>query len=88
MKVSKKRPTKRRVREAKCAPRTMFPPHLETTPAEWRGLKRTEWQEVVHAIERYQYGSAFTPEQPAFYKLQRLSRQVSEALAVEDWIAW
>ena len=84
----KKRPTKRRAIEAKSAPRRTFPPHLETTPAEWRGLKRTEWQEVVHAIERYGYGAAFTPAQPQLYKLQRLSRQVSEALAVEDWIAW
>ena len=65
-----------------------FPAHLQTTPDEWRALKRTEWREVMHAIDRYTYGAAYCPSDAALYHLGRLARQIQEALEPPDWIAW
>ena len=74
---------------ARVAPKRQFPAHLRCdTQDEWRALKRTEWREVVQAVERYNYGSAYTPAYGALYEMQRAMRQVTEAIEAPDWIAW
>lgn len=70
-------------------PKRRFPAHLSMdTPEEWRSLKRTQWREVRQAIERYNYGSAYTPAHSALYDLQRLSNQITDAIEADSWIAW
>ena len=85
--ASRKRP-KQSVKEGKAMRPPVFPAHLDITPAEWRGLKRTEWLEVRQALERYYQGSMYTPAKSAFYKIGVLAEQVTEALAADDWVAW
>ena len=65
-----------------------FPAHLGTSPAEWRGLKRTEWREVRQAIERYQHGCAYAPGGAQLYRIQQLVLQISESIETEDWVCW
>ena len=67
--------------------RSVFPAHLASTPAEWRAIKLSEWLEVTQALDRYRYGSSFTPAQAQLYNLGRLSRQITEAL-LGEWVAW
>lgn len=88
-KVARKKPVRRKAYiEARETPKREFPAHLNTTPAEWRALKRTEWREVEQALARFQYGSAYTPSQAAQYALLKAAHQVTEAIEAPDWIAW
>ena len=57
----KKKVSKKRVMRAEVAPKREFPAHLNTTPEEWRALKRTEWREVRQALDRFYHGCG-TPE--------------------------
>ena len=67
----------------------IFPPHLGVkTPEEWRALKRQEWREVMHALQRYQYGAAYTPAGTTLYKAASLLQQIEEAVNADGWIAW
>lgn len=79
--------TSKTVRSARGRRPSVFPAHLHTTSDAWRDLKRQEWREVMAALERYNYGSAYTPEQAALYQVQKLSLQVEEALSM-NWVAW
>ena len=74
--------------QAKGRKRCVFPPHLQSTPEAWRDLKRQEWREVMAALERFRYGSAFTPEANAQYRLWRLSQQIADAVNAKGWVAW
>lgn len=77
------------VARGRVMPKRTFPAHLSMdTPEEWRSLKRTQWREVMQALDRYNYGSAYTPSQSPLHDLQRLARQVTEAIEAEGWIAW
>jgi len=67
--------------------RSVFPPHLVSSPAEWRALKRQEWLDVTHALVRFQYGSAYTPGNRQLWNLTQLAEQITEALQ-GDWVAW
>ena len=90
--ATKRKPKTRKVtrnhRQATVLPKRQFPAHLNTTPDEWRALKRTEWREVTQALYRFYHGSAFTPAQPAQHKMRMLVDQVTEAIEAFDWIAW
>lgn len=87
--MKKKRTTnKKSLVRAEALPKRQFPAHLNTTPEEWRALKRTEWREVMQALHRFYLGCAFTPSQPALHRVNVAADQVSEALEAEGWIAW
>jgi len=77
-----------KIAKGQAMPKRQFPAHLGSTPEEWRGLKRTEWREVVQAMERFNHGSAYIPAYSPFWKMQELARQVTEAIEAEGWIAW
>lgn len=79
--------TKKKATAAR-ADRRPFPAHLSSTPEEWRALKRTEWREVVQALQRYYHGSAYAPSGNALYHLGILAQQITEAIEAPDWIAW
>lgn len=80
---------KRAVVTGRARTKRKFPAHLDVdTPEEWRALKRTEWKEVMQALERYGYGAAYTPAHSALYHLEKLAQQIDEALQVDKWIAW
>jgi hypothetical protein len=83
-----KRVSKTAIRHAKVARKREFPAHLQTTVAEWRRVKRSEWREVRQALDRYLYGSAYTPAGAALYHLGKLAAQITEAIDTDDWIAW
>lgn len=77
------------VERGRALPKREFPAHLRVKdPEEWRNIKRSEWREVTQAIERYTLGSAYTPAYSALYDIQRLTRQLTEALEAEGWVAW
>ena len=86
-KTAKVKRTRAAVRRATVPPKREFPSHLGTTPEEWRNKKRTEWREVMQAIERYEYGSAYTPANSALYHLHKLAYQISDALE-PTWEVW
>jgi hypothetical protein len=89
--MSRKAQKKKRPRGnliAKGRKRRVFPTNLERTPEAWRDFKRQEWREVMAALERFRYGSAYTPEQDAQYRLWKLSIQIDEAVNAKGWIAW
>ena len=65
-----------------------FPAHLAPNAEAWRDEKRGEWREVMAALERFRYGSAYTPERNAQYRIWKLSFQVDEAVNAKGWIAW
>lgn len=88
MKAKTKKPTKRQIRRAEVQPRREFPTHLNSTPEEWRALKRTQWLAVRQALDRYNHGCAYTPAYSALYDLKRFMDQVTEAIEQPDWIAW
>jgi hypothetical protein len=66
---------------------SVFPAHLSSSPEEWRRIKRTEWMEVMQALDRYRFGAAYTPANAALWHLGRLAQQVEDALD-RDWVAW
>jgi hypothetical protein len=61
---------------------------LAPTAEEWRDEKRGQWREVMSALERFRYGSAYTPDQDAQYRIWKLSIQVEDAVNAKGWIAW
>lgn len=67
---------------------SVFPPHLQSTPEEWRALKRQEWREVQAALQRFTYGCAFVPGSAELYKLAQLAGQIEDMLMAEGWVAW
>jgi hypothetical protein len=87
--AKKKLTTKNACRQGRAMPKSRFPAHLRVdTPEEWRALKRTEWREVMQALERYGYGAAFTPAAAALWEVQKAAQQVREAIEADGWIAW
>lgn len=80
--------SKRAVRQAKARPKSVFPPHLQSAPDEWRAKKRQEWREVMFALDRFAYGSAYVPAQAPLYELARLAHQIKEAVDADGWVAW
>jgi hypothetical protein len=68
--------------------RSVFPAHLQTTPQEWRALKRQEWRDTMHALGIYEYGCAYTPASRQLWQLRKLVTQISEELERDDWVAW
>ena len=65
-----------------------FETRLAPNAEAWRDEKRGQWREVMAALERFRYGSAYTPEQAAQYRIWNLSLQVEEAVNAKGWIAW
>ena len=84
----KKHASRSKVARAVVRKPSTFPRHLSSTPEEWRALKRTEWRAVMHALDRYGYGSAYVPGGSELYFLQKAARRISEAIEAADWIAW
>ena len=84
--AQKKRP--RANLKAKGRVRPQFPAYLAPTAEAWRDEKRGQWREVMAALERFRYGSAYTPEQNAQCRIWRLSIQVEKAVNAKGWIAW
>lgn len=74
--------------EARGRRRPAFPAHLQSTPEEWRALKRQEWREVMAALERFDFGSAYVPMSAERYKLRQLAWQIQDAVMAEGWVAW
>ena len=64
-----------------------FPKHLGATADEWRQKKRQEWKRLMHALDEYQHGAAYTPNGDDLHALQRCARRIEEDLE-GDWIAW
>lgn len=67
--------------------RSVFPPHLSSSPDEWRALKRQEWLSVAHALDRFRYGAAYVPAGRQVWEISQLADQITEAMQ-GDWIAW
>lgn len=87
--TKKKRTIKDAVARGRAMPKSRFPAHLRVdTPEEWRALKRTEWRQVTQALERFNYGSHYTPTSTVLYEIQRLTQQATAAIEADDWIAW
>jgi hypothetical protein len=76
------------IRKAKGAKPRVFPAHLATTPEDWRALKQQEWREVLAALQRYQYGSAYVPAQAELWKLHQLVEAITKQIEPPDWVAW
>lgn len=77
------------IKRGRTMPKRKFPAHLSMdTPEEWRALKRTQWREVTQALERFNYGSAYTPAHSPQWEIHRLATQVTEAIEADGWIAW
>lgn len=85
-----KRTTKRdgAIRRGKAQKPSVFPAHLGGTPEDWRALKRTQWLEVMQALDRFMYGSAYVPARAALWTLVQEAERVTEAMKQKDWIAW
>ena len=79
---------KKLVKNATKPTRPKFPEYLAASPAEWRGKKRTEWREVMSALERYSFGSAYTPDGNGLYRLQQLAQAITVQIETEDWVCW
>ena len=65
-----------------------FPKHLCTTATNWRNKKRTEWADVMAALDRFSFGTAYVPLSREFYAIKAISRNIEEVLARKDWVAW
>ena len=84
--AKKKRPRANLKAKGRVHPK--FETRLAPTPEAWRDEKRGQWREVMAALERFRYGSAYTPEQDAQYRIWKLSIQVDKAVNAKGWIAW
>lgn len=88
-KLSKKLPGgKRAIAKGVALPKRQFPAHLSSTPEEWRALKRTEWREIVQALQRFHHGSAYVPAKSPLWTIDRAAQQITDAIEAPDWIAW
>ena len=64
---------------------TQVPSSWNGTAAEWRMHKRGEWQQIVRAMDQFQWGCAYVPVGTDFYYMQRAAQRITEALS-EDWV--
>lgn len=76
------------VEKARATKRPVFPAHIGGTPEEWRNKKRQEWREVMFALDRFNYGSAYVPAQAEFWRLQREAHRIAEAINAQGWNCW
>ena len=85
----KKTTTKQKQRIARTpVPPRPFPENLGPSADAWRAKKRTEWREVVSAFGKFQYGSAFVPDQTRLYAIWRDIERFTESMDQPDWTAW
>lgn len=61
--------------------------HLGCSEDVWRQKKRQQWNDVVRAVNAFEYGSAYTPAGNDLFELQRRLRSIADALE-GDWVAW
>ena len=64
---------------------TQLPSGWKGTPEEWRASKRGEWQLVVRALDKFEWGSAYVPVGDDLFQVQRAVCRITEALS-EDWV--
>ena len=82
------RQQRRAVLKGKARRPTVFPAHLGTTPQAWRAVKRQEWLEVIQALDRFMYGSAYVPARGALYTLSKEAERITKAMEQANWVAW
>lgn len=87
MKKVSRRPSKHETQRALSRSRVLTEAHLRMPIAEWRLKKRQQWRAVMHAIDLFAYGSAYTPTGNDFYELQKSADRIKEAMA-DDWVCW
>lgn len=61
--------------------------HLGMPIEEWRQKKRQEWHELMAALQRFEFGAAYTPAGTDLFELRRAANRINEALQ-DDWICW
>lgn len=67
----------------------VFPPHLHPGGAEaWRNKKRTEWKDVVMALERYRFGAAYTPGHRELFPVEQAFGRISALIEQDGWECW
>ena len=59
--------------------------HLRMSLEDWRAYKRAQWKAVMHALEAFNYGSAYTPAGNDQYELHKAAQRISDAMEA-DWL--
>ena len=59
--------------------------HLGMTLEDWRSKKRGEWKSVMHALDRFGFGCAYTPASNDLHELQRSAQRIADAMD-SDWL--
>lgn len=61
--------------------------HLGMTIEDWRLKKRQQWRAVMHALDAFNWGCAYTPAGNDLCELQKSADRIKEAMA-DDWVCW
>lgn len=78
---------KKRVRKPTYDKKRSTENHLRMSIEDWRLKKRQEWWAVVHALELFSYGSAYTPTGNDLYEMEKAANRIKESMA-DDWVCW
>ena len=84
---TRKRPSTRALQRRVDDKRLRTEAHLGMSIAEWRLKKRQEWAALMRALDRFEYGSAYTPVGGDAYDLRVTANRITGALA-QDWVCW